>query len=77
MSTSVRADDMNHTQSTIQSKRARQKQQRKEEIKSMYEEESDESKGSRGGDDPDKPGHLILLDGPGLSKERKITPFIY
>jgi len=43
----------------------------------MYDEESNGSKGSRGGDDPDKLGHLILLDGPGLGKDRKITPFIY
>ena len=29
------------------------------------------------GDNPLKPGHLILLDAPNLGLDRRITPFLY
>jgi hypothetical protein len=32
---------------------------------------------SNDGDNPLKPGHLILLDGPNLGLDRKISPFLY
>ena len=43
----------------------------------MYEVESVEYDDHIKVNDPLLPGHLIVLDGPNLGTDRKVTPYIY
>ena len=47
-----------------------------DEVDDGFGVESDQSL-SDNGDNPQKRGHLILLDGPNLGADRKTTPFLY